>query len=113
MLSCSIRNRMFTSRNLKKCALVCTTRVQQSIASVTSQFFPVLCRDYFGQHRYTPYVYIFERALRWRENPTICRQSTQIIINVTFIQLLPVTVVPWIHHCIVQACTQALLILLR
>ena len=28
MLSCSIRNRMFTSRNLKKCALVCTTRVQ-------------------------------------------------------------------------------------
>ena len=29
----------------------------------TSQFFKVLRRDCFGQHRYT----CFERALRWRE----------------------------------------------
>ena len=31
MLSCSTRNRMFTSRNVKKCALVCTTRIQYSL----------------------------------------------------------------------------------
>ena len=34
MLSCLIRNRVFTSRNLKKCALVCTTRVQQRSLSL-------------------------------------------------------------------------------
>ena len=47
------------------------------IASVASHVFPVLRRDYFGQHRYTPYVYIFERALRWRENPTIHKEQMQ------------------------------------
>ena len=30
-----------------------------NIASVASQFFSVLRRDCFGQHRYTPYVYIY------------------------------------------------------
>ena len=79
MLSCSTRNRMFTLRNLKKCALVCTTRRSTAfnIASVASQFFPVLCRHCFGQHRYTSYVYIFERALRWRENATIYKEQMQ------------------------------------
>ena len=79
MLSCSIRNWMFTSRNLKKCALVCTTRHSTAfnIASVASQFFPVLRRHCFGQHRYTSYVYIFESALRWRENATIYKEQMQ------------------------------------
>ena len=79
MLSCSTCNRMFTLRNLKKCALVCTTRRSTAfnIASVASQFFPVLCRHCFGQHRYTSYVYIFERALRWRENATIYKEQMQ------------------------------------
>ena len=79
MLSCSTRNRMFTLRNLKKCALVCTTRRSTAfnIASVASQFFPVLCRHCFGQHRYTSYVYIFERALRWHENATIYKEQMQ------------------------------------
>ena len=48
-----------------------------TIVSVASQFFPVLCRDCFGQHRYTPYVYIFERALRWRGNATINKAQMQ------------------------------------
>ena len=79
MLSYSTRNRMFTLRNLKKCALVCTTRRSTAfnIASVASQFFPVLCPHCFGQHRYTSYVYIFERALRWRENATIYKEQMQ------------------------------------
>ena len=48
-----------------------------NIASVATQFFPALRRDCFGQHRYTPYVYIFERALSWRENATINKEQMQ------------------------------------
>ena len=44
---------------------------------VASQFFQVLRRDSSGQHRYTSYVYIFERALRWRENATIYKEQMQ------------------------------------
>ena len=50
---------------------------RSTIASVALQFFPVLRRDCFGQHRYTPYLYIFERALRWRENATIYKEQLQ------------------------------------
>ena len=51
--------------------------LRSTIASVALQFFPVLRRDCFGQHRYTPYLYIFERALRWRENATIYKEQLQ------------------------------------
>ena len=50
---------------------------RSTLASVASQFFPVLRRDCFGQHRYTAYLYIFERALRWRENATIYKEQMQ------------------------------------
>ena len=66
MLSSSIRNRMFTSRNLKKCALLCTTRVQYRFCRFA--IFPVLRLDCFGQHRNTPYVYI---------NATISKEQMQ------------------------------------
>ena len=42
-----------------------------------SHTIPVLRRDCFGQQRYTPYVYIFERALRWRVNATIYKEQMQ------------------------------------
>ena len=50
---------------------------RSTIASVALQFFPVLRCDCFGQHQYKPYLYIFERALRWRENATIYKEQMQ------------------------------------
>ena len=85
MLSCSVRNRIFTSRKLKKCALVCTTRVQYRFCPfATLRNFFRSCAAIVLVSTST-HVYLFEsfeRALRWRENATIKknadnRQSTQ------------------------------------
>ena len=72
MLSCSIRNRMFTSRNLKKCALVCTTCVQQLLLSLCN-FFRSCAAIVLVSTGTQP----FERALRWRENATIYKEQMQ------------------------------------
>ena len=72
MLSCSIRNQMFTSRNLKKCALVCTTRVQQLLLSLCN-FFRSCATIVLVSTGTQP----FERALRWRENATIYKEQMQ------------------------------------
>ena len=72
MLYSSIRNRMFTSRNLKKCALVCTTRVQQLLLSLCN-FFRSCAAIVLVSTGTKP----FERALRWRENATIYKEQMQ------------------------------------
>ena len=74
MLS-SIRNRMFTSRNLKKCALVCTTRVQYRFCRFA--IFSGLAPRLFWSapvHILCNYVSL---ALRYRENAAINKEQMQ------------------------------------
>ena len=73
MLS-SIRNRMFTSRNLKKCALVCTTRVQYRFCHFAIFFRSCAAIVLVSTGTHLMYISL---ALRQRENAVINKEQTQ------------------------------------
>ena len=74
MLYSSIRNRMFTSRNLKKCALVCTTCVQQLLLSLCNFFRSCAAIVLVSTGTHLMYTSL---ALRYRENAVINKEQTQ------------------------------------
>lgn len=114
MLSCSICNRVFTSRKLKKCALVCTTRVQiMSLLSLCNFFqsCAAILLVSTSTHIYI-IIYMFEsfkRALRWRGNAMIkkkMRTMDKVLrCNYILFNYCRFIVVRWIRHCIVQVYT--------
>ena len=113
MLSCSVCKQMFTSRKLKKCALVCTTHVQHHFCLFATHhnfFRSSTAIDLVSTDTHVYLFGSFQRALRWRENATIkktCGQSITYSDVINFYSII--AVVRWIHHsadhCIVPAYT--------